>query len=547
MKTALAAAMMIACAALAAAQPHDHAATQEQRPITLYPDLGTHNHPIRTRNADAQKYFNQGLTLTFAFNHEEAIRSFRKAAELDPAAAMPLWGIGYALGPNINNDVDLEREKAAYDATRRAVRLARNAPERERAYITALATRYSNDPKADLKALAVRFKDAMKALSAKYPDDLDAATLYAESLMDLHPWQLWALDGSPTEGTTEIVDVLERVLAADPNHVGANHFYIHAVEASLAPDRALPSAKRLETLVPGAGHLVHMPAHTYMRTGNYRGALEANVRAAAVDRKYIEETHAGGFYPAMYYTHNLDFLASAAMMTGEFAEAQKAADAVVENVSEILPDMAMLEPFAAKKLYVLLRFAKWDEVLALPAPEAKYQILSALHHFGRGLAYAGRGAVADAERERAAFQTAKAALPADTPWLYNTAGAVIAVADAVLDARIAGARGDNSAAIGFWQKAVAAEDRLSYDEPADWFFPTREGLGAALLRLERFDDARRVFREDLERNPGNGRSLFGVLQAIRGTNPNSNIALAAEGQFRTAWQYADVQLVLSDY
>jgi tetratricopeptide (TPR) repeat protein len=413
---------------LAGADPPQHDHPAEPRPATLMQGLGTLHHAISTRSAEAQKFFDQGLTLIYAFNHDEAIRSFQKAAELDPKSPMPLWGVAYALGPNINLDVDPDREKAAYDAVQRALKLVSGAPPNERAYVEALATRYSNDPKADLKALAIRYRDEMRKLSRLYPADLDAATLYAESLMDLHPWQLWGNDGAPTEGTLEIVAALESVIRRSPNHVGANHYYIHAVEASRTPERALPSAKRLETLVPAAGHLVHMPAHTYMRTGNYAGAVTANARAADVDRKYIADTSANGFYPTMYYNHNLDFLASAAMMTGQFAEARRAAGELVRNASAGLADMPMLEPFAAKTLYVLLRFAKWDDVLALPRPDAKALILTALYHFGRGVAHAVSGAPADAARDRDAYQAAARAIPADTAWGYNTAGGILAAA-----------------------------------------------------------------------------------------------------------------------
>src|SRR5262245_9709368 len=389
-----------ALAAAASQAQHDHAADNSARPVMLDAGLNGVHHPIQTTNPEAQKFFDQGLTLIYAFNHEEAVRSFTKASELDPASPMPHWGIALALGPNINQDVDPEREKAAYEATLRALQLAARAPENERAYVAAIAKRYSADPKADLKALAVQYKDAMRALADRYPDDLDAATLYAESLMDLHPWQLWASNGAPTEGTLEIVRTLESVLARDSRHVGANHYYIHATEASLAPERALDSAKRLETLVPAAGHLVHMPAHTYMRTGNYAGAVKANAAAAEVDRKYIAAAGPNGFYPTMYYNHNLDFLASAAMMTGQFARASQAADELVKNVTPIIPDMPMVEPFAAKKLFVLLRFAKWDDALKLPMPDAKAPVVMTLFHFGRGVAHAALGAVADAGRDR---------------------------------------------------------------------------------------------------------------------------------------------------
>jgi len=513
---------------------------------TLLRGLGRLHHPIATPSEDAQKFFDQGLTLVYGFNHDEAIRSFRRAAELDPASPMPHWGIALALGPNINLDVDPEREKAAYDEAQRARALAATAPARERAYVDALVQRYSNDPKEDLKALAVQYKNAMRELARTYPDDLDAATLYAESLMNLHPWQLWSNDGKPTDGTEEIVSVLESVLRRDPSHVGANHYYIHAVEASRTPERALTSAARLETLVPSAGHLVHMPAHIYMRTGDYAGALASNARAAEVDRKYIAATKATGVYPMMYYTHNLDFLASAAMMTGQFAQASRSADTVVANVTPMLAHMPMLEPFGAKKSYVLLRFAKWNDVLKLPAPSAKFPILTVLSHFSQGVAHSALGHVADAERERAAYLEARRALAPDLPWAYNSAAGMLEVTDAVLDARIAWAKGDKSSAISAWTRAVAAEDTLKYDEPPDWFYPTRESLGAALLLNGRAADAERVFRADLDRNPRNGRSLFGLWKALE-AQKKTEAARIVEAQFHSAWTRADVQLRLGDF
>lgn len=538
----------VALGATAVQAQHDHPADNGTRPVTLDAGLAGVHHPIQTASPDAQKYFDQGLTLVYAFNHEEAVRSFARAAELDPASPMPQWGIALALGPNINQDVDPDREKAAYEAVQRALKLADRAPDNERAYVAALGKRYSNDPKADLKALAVQYKDAMRALIDRYPDDLDAATLYAESLMDLHPWQLWAANGAPTEGTLDIVRALESVLARDPKHVGANHYYIHATEASLTPERALDSAKRLETLVPAAGHLVHMPAHTYMRTGNYAGAVKANAIAAEVDRKYIAEAGPNGFYPTMYYNHNLDFLASAAMMTGQFARASQAADELVKNVAPIIADMPMAEPFGAKKMYVLLRFARWNEALALPMPDAKATVLTALFHFGRGVAHAALGAGADAGRDRAAFQAAKQRVPADAMIGYNPAAAVFLVCDAVLEARIAAASNNLDSAIRAWEKAVAAEDALSYDEPADWFYPTRESLGAAYFRARRFADADRTFREDLERNPDNPRSLFALWQMVgAASEPDDPMTLLLRRRFRDAWTDADVELKLSDF
>ncbi len=524
---------------------HDGHARTAEKPAELASGLGRLHHTIATRNAEAQRFFDQGLTFVYAFNHDEAIRAFTRAAVLDPASPMPHWGIALALGPNINLDVDPERELAAFTAAQQARSLAASAPAEERAYVDALITRYSNDPNADLKALAVRYKDAMHALVERYPDDLDAATLYAESLMDLHPWQLWSADGQPTAGTTAIVEVLESVLRRDATHIGANHYYIHAVEASPTPDRALASAKRLETLVPAAGHLVHMPAHIYMRTGNYEGAVSSNAKAADVDRAYIKARGAAGVYPAMYYNHNLDFLASAAMMTGQLKVARQSAAEVVANATPMIAQMPMLEPFAAKTLFVLLRFARWDEVLALPTPDPKHLLLTALSHFGRGVAEAARGNAADAERERAAYLAARSAVPADSDWGYNKARNMFAITDAVLDAWTARAAHDDEHAIAAWQRAVNAEDAISYNEPADWFYPTRESLGAALLRAHRGDEAIRVFRDDLARNPRNGRSLFGLWQTqIAAKDP---AASATQKQFKEAWKQADVSLRISDF
>ena len=531
---------------LVGAQQHDAHAPAGEKPATLTKGLGRLHHPIATRSAEAQRFFDQGLTLVYGFNHDEAVRAFRRAADLDPASPMPHWGIALALGPNINLDVDPAREKAAYDEAQRARSLAASAPAHERAYVEALVTRYSNDPKADLKALAVHYTDAMRDLIRQYPNDLDAATLYAESLMDLHPWQFWSADGKPTEGTETIVATLESVLRRDVMHIGANHYYIHAVEASRAPERALASAKRLETLVPAAGHLVHMPAHIYMRTGNYEGAVTSNARAAEVDREYIKARGPEGVYPSMYYNHNLDFLASAAMMSGRFKDAKQAADMVVANATPMIAQMPMLEPFGAKTMYVLLRFARWDEVLALPPPDSKHALLTTLSHFGRGVAQAARGNAADAESERAAYANARASVAPDSDWGYNKAKDMLAITDAVLDAWIARAKRDDAVTIEAWRRAVAAEDSTNYDEPADWFYPTRESLGAALLRAARVDEAAQVFREDLTRNPRNGRSLFGLWQALRakGEDPATT---ATQRRFREARKHADVTLRISDF
>lgn len=537
---------LLMTAALAAAQapqaPAHTMATPDARPVTLVPGIQGVHFAISTRRDEAQKFFDQGLAFIYAFNHEEAVRSFRRAAEVDPASPMPWWGIALALGPNINLDVDAARELQAYEAAQKAQALAVRAPARERAYVATIVKRYSNDPKADLKALAVDYKDAMRQLTRTYPNDMHTATLFAESLMDLHPWALYSADGSPTEGTNEIVEVLERVLEREPDHVGANHYYIHATEASLTPERGMKSAKKLETLVPAAGHLVHMPSHTYMRTGNYAGAMAANAKAADVDRKYIAETRADGVYPAMYFNHNLDFLASAAMMAGRYSDALKAAQELTANVLPQMKDMAMLEPFGAKTLFVQVRFGKWADVLTLPAPPADAKMLTALYHWGRGVAHAALGSSADAVTDRDAYRAALQAIPKDTAFNMNPAEKIFAVATAVLEARMTAAEGNTDASIAAWRAAVAAEDAIAYNEPPDWFYPTRESLGGALLRAKKYDEADLIFRQDLERNPNNGRSLWGRWQAMRAQDGDVPATLVVRRRWQDAWNDADIVL-----
>ncbi len=542
--------MTVALAGTTGQQPAtpEHAMpAANSRPATLIPGIQGVTFPISTRREEAQQFFNQGLALIYAFNHDEAIRSFRRAAEIDPASPMPWWGVALALGPNINLDVDPAREKEAYEAVQRAVQLAVRAPAKERAYVSALARRYSADPAANLKALAVDYKDAMRQLTRTYPNDTHAATLYAESLMDLRPWTLYSADGAPVDGTNEIVEVLERVLEREPDHVGANHYYIHATEASLTPERGLKSAKKLETLVPAAGHLVHMPSHTYMRTGNYVAAAAANAKAVEVDRKYIADNSATGFYPAMYFNHNLDFLASAAMMAGQYKIALAAAQELTANVTPMLADMPMLEPFAAKTMFVQLRFAKWKELLALPKPAEHATILTALYHFGRGTAQAALGAVAEAEQERAAYLAAAAMVPADTLYNLNPASTILAVTDAVLSARIAAAKGQTEAMLAAWKRAIEAEDTLAYNEPPDWFYPTRESLGGALLKLKRYEASDLIFREDLERNPGNGRSLWGRWQVLRAQDGDVPNTLVVRRRWQDSWNDADIVLRVDDF
>ncbi len=494
-----------------------------------------HHHRIATTSPEAQKFFDQGMTLLYGFNHPAAARSFRRAAELDPKAVMPHWGIAVVLGPNYNQDVDLidaAQHKKAYEALERALTLSADATERERAYVDALAKRYSIDPKADPRTLHVEYKDAMGQLMRAYPDDLDAATLYAESLMNLRPWKLWKPDGVPAEGTEEIVRVLEEVLRRDPEHIGANHYYIHAMEASPYPERALPSADRLIRLVPWAGHLVHMPAHIYLRTGDFDRAARANELAVKADERYFKRTKEKGAYRMGYYTHNLQFLAYARAAQGNHREAKRAADKLLAIVKPEVAQDHMMESFSQTPVLVQLRFHRWDEILKTPTQDPKLLLSKAFRHYARALALTANGARNEAAGEQRAFEAVRREIPDQPMPGNNTTDKVLGVAAAVLEARLAD---DPATAIQHWRKAVELEDGLAYGEPPDWYYPVRESLGAALLRIGEAEEAEGVFREDLKRNRRNGRSLFGIMESLKAQGKTED-AEWVEFEFTRAWK-----------
>ena len=463
---------------------------------SLSAGLGDVHHPVSTRSADAQKFFNQGLANIYAFNHEEALRSFKRVAELDPQVGMANWGIALSLGSNYNLQADAPQIKEAYANIQKALALSAKAPDHERAYIEALAKRYSADPQAERQRLAIDYKNAMSDLVKRYPDDLDAATLYAESMMNLRPWKLWTLDGKPAEGTEEIIAVLESVLRRDPNHTGANHYYIHAVEASPNPDRALPSAARLAKLAPKAGHLVHMPSHIYIRTGDYNEAAQSNADAIIADREYIAKMGAQGVYPMMYYNHNIHFLAAAHAMNGRFADSLKAGRELEASVKPHLKSMPMLEMFMPYSTVVLVRFQKWDEILKTPKPDAELKITTAFWHFARGMAYVGKNQMTSAEDELKAMRATVSTVPAEASIGNNAATDVLKVADEMLSGKIALARGDKKTGIEILYRAAAAEDAVSYNEPPDWDLPVRELLGAALFMNGDYVQAEQVFRAE---------------------------------------------------
>ena len=522
--------------------PQEHSMGGMERRAAILPGLGDYHHAIATKSAEAQRFFDQGLTLVYAFNHEEALRSFLRAAELDPASPMPLWGIALSVGPNYNMNINPAREGVAFKAIQEARRLAAGAPEKERAYVDALARRYSGESRPDFQMLDRDYRDAMRKLMGLYPDDLDAAALYAESIMDLHAWNLWSSAGQPTEGTEELLAVLRSVLQRDPKHPGANHFYIHALEASPHPETALASAHVLETLVPGAGHLLHMPSHIYIRLGNYAQAVKANESAASADRAYLRATGTQeSVYGRMYYSHDLLFLWIAASMEGKFSEAKRAADELSANVSPAVQSMPMLEALLGGPALVLARFQRWDDILNLPAPEASLAGARAYWRYSRGVAFSAKGSMSKAQVERQEL----AALVNQPTSGHNSAPGFVPLALEILDARIAGAQADHKASLAHWRRAVEMQDALPYSEPPDWYYPVRESLGGELARTGQSAEAEAVFRADLQRNPENPRSLFGLLQAL--TAQNKAVASRSVRQrFENAWKYAEMPLRLED-
>jgi tetratricopeptide (TPR) repeat protein len=520
---------------IVAAQDHAMGAA---KPVTMMKGLGDLHHPVSTRNTAAQGFFDQGLRLIYAFNHDEAARSFQKAAELDPKLAMAYWGIAEAVGPNYNDPASEERFKQAHEAIQKAVDLSGNASEAERGYILAMAKRFPADPKSDLRKAAEDYRDAMREVVKNNPDDVDAATLFAESGMNLHPWGLWHQDGTPAEGTEEIVATLESVMKRDPNHVGALHYYIHTVEASNSPERALPAANRLAALAPGAGHIVHMPAHVYIRTGDYAAAVKTNEEAAAVDRAYIKSSGVQGIYPMMYYSHNLHFIAMCSAMVGDYTESHKAAEMLAAHVAPAVKDMPPLEGFMTIPMAVNVRFHKWDAILAMKEPNAEMKTTVGFWHFARGMALAGKGKIAEAEDEYKIVSEAEKATPPDAIFqmpINNKTKDILKIAENVLGAQVALAKKDNAAAANMLREAVAVQDTLKYDEPQDWFFPVRESLGGVLLMSGDAKGAEQVFREDLAKNLRNPRSLFGLHRVLMAQNRNSD-AWFVEQEFRTAWK-----------
>jgi len=516
--------------------------------VPLFDNLGNYSHPITTKSELAQRYFDQGLRLVYGFNHDEARRAFEEAARLDPDAVMAYWGIAYTLGPNYNLAGDPDRDREAYQAVAKAQARASGATERERAYLSAIATRYADPPPSDRRALDEAYAQAMHGLAERFPDDLDASTLYAESMMDLRPWDLWTHRGKPQPGTLEIVATLEAVLRRNPEHPGANHYYIHAVEASSSPERGLASADRLANLVPGAGHLVHMPSHIYIRTGRYSDAVVANQRAVAVDEAYIESENVHGVYSMMYYPHNLHFLSAAAAFDGRSVESVQAADKLAEKIPrDMISHMPMLESLLSVPLLARARFGKWEEILARPVPAEQLQVASALSHYARGLAYLRTARPREAKAELAALDQIAAGMPKDrVVTQVNKGSTLLAIASHTLSGEIAATQAHTDEAVTQLEEAVTLQDNLVYMEPPDWYMPVRQALGAVLLRAKRAGEAEAVYRGDLKQNPENGWSLYGLAASLRAQKKTKEAA-QVQGRFEAAWKHADVSLPASRF
>ncbi len=539
---------------------HDRSAAEEAQRAELvatagaplFDGMGSHRHPITTDDAGAQRYFDQGLVIDFAFNHAESVRSFKAAQRLDPACAMCYWGEALALGPNINVTSngkvvmsDDERIKA-HAAIRKAVELKPGTSERERDYIDALAARYNGDVSTPREPLDIAYMDAMRGLHQKYPGDDDAAALFAESMMNTMPWDYWLDPENPKPLTEEVLTVLETVLERSPRHPLAIHLYIHAVEASSTPERAEQPADTLADLVPGAGHLVHMPAHIYWRVGRYNDASNANVRAAAVDEAYIAACNAQGFYPAAYYPHNIHFLWAASSMEGRSRVAIEAARKVAANVRlEMIDEFPGVEFFHTIPMLALLQFGLWDDVLAEPRPRENLEFSNGIWHYVRAVAYASKGLVADARAEREQLVPLKDAT--DVKFLDSIAypaTSLLTIADELALGAIAMAKGDIDAAVGHFRTAVETQDELPYTEPPFWYYPTRHTLGKALLAADRPAEAEAVYRTDLEQYPLNGWAMFGLVQSLEAQGKD---ATAARIKFEQLWAGADVSLTASTF
>jgi len=543
---------LVACTPTHVAPPSEQLTEQELISLAgapLFSDLGDYHRSITTAHPGAQRYFNQGMVLAFGFNHAESIRSFKAAQKLDPRCAMCFWGEALATGPNINvtskgKAIMSPADRAsAFAAINQAGEFASNASINERALIKALARRYNGNPDSPREPLDIAYANAMAEVVKKFPNDDDAAAMYAEAWMNTMPWDYWSADGTAKPETEQVIKTLEKLIARNPNHPLALHLYIHAVEASSNPGRAEDEADKLANLVPGSGHLVHMPAHIYWRVGRYNDAATANIEAASVDEKYIAACNAQGFYPALYYPHNIHFLWAAASMSGQEEMAIDSANKVAANVHlEQIEQFPTIEFFKTIPLLALTQFGKWETILAQPNPPENLDYSNAIWRYARGTALANQGSIANAKLERDALAAIKDSVQinfldtADYP-----ASVLLNIADQLLLGEIAKAEANYAAAIEHFSNAVDLQDSLPYTEPPFWYYPTRQSLGHALILANQFVEAEQVYRRDLEDYPRNGWSMFGLMQALKAQG-NIGEANKVQRQFETVWGNSTVRL-----
>ncbi|WP_315790444.1 hypothetical protein [Fischerella sp. JS2] len=521
---------------------------QNSATTPLFKNLGNYHHPISTKSQLAQRYFDQGLILTYGFNHAEAERSFRQAAKLDPNCAICNWGIAFVLGANINAVMTDEAVSPTWEALKKALQLSDKASEKEKAYIQALAKRYSAKVVEKRKSLNLAYANAMREVAKRYPDDLDAATLFADAVMNTMPWDYWQENGEPKPETQEILQTLEAVLKRNPNHPGANHLYIHAVEA-VKPELGIAAADHLGNLVPGSGHLVHMPSHIYIRVGRYHDAVVANQKATAADKEYITQCHKQGMYPLAYVPHNHHFLWAAATMEGnEKLSMQAAYDtaAMADEQKMREPGYGTLQHYYSIPLYTMTRFGKWDEILAETVPAKDLQYANGVWHYARGTAFNAKGQFQEAtqELEKLKVIATDPALTKVTIWDTNTTAALLKIAVEVLTGKLAAKQGDYNQAIAHLKTAVSLEDKLNYDEPPPWHYPVRQSLGAVLLQANQPAEAEIVYQQDLQRFPENGWSLAGLAQSLEAQG-KTEAAQAVQKRFQAAWKNADLPMTVA--
>lgn len=514
----------------------------------LYEGFGSYHREISTDSEKAQEIFDQGMQLLYGFNHDEAIRSFHSAAKHDPQAAMPWWGIAYAHGININDpEMTEERSRAAREASDKALELLANATPVEAALVRSVSGRYAYPAPEDRSSLDQDYADAMEETYEKFPNDPEVSTLFADALMNLQPWDYWEKDGSPKGRIQEIVTVLEGAMARYPNHPGASHFYIHAVEASSDPDRAVAAAERLRTLVPGAGHLVHMPSHIFIRVGRYADAVDSNQMAVEADRAYFAKAPKPAMY-AIYYAHNLHFLSYAAMMSGRYEDALQAARDLEREVPEepLQAFAGLIDGIMPSNFHTLIRFGKWEEILQEPAYKDYRLVSNAVRFYARSIACSALGKTEQAREEREAFREAMNAVPEDWYIFNNRVDTVLPIAEAMIDGELLWREGKKQEAFARLRDGVKAEDALVYDEPPGWMLPVRHALGALLMADGQVGEAEKVYREDLLRNRNNGWGLIGLQQSLKAQGKNGE-AMALEATLAQVWASADTHPATSCY